>query len=64
MGTEKDKLHVSSQEFDAARFEPDPEIVNRLIITGRDAMHRTVEAFMEKRQQIINEEDSAQNMRQ
>jgi len=35
--------------------------VNRLIITGRDAMHRTVEAFMQKRQQIIEEEDRAHN---
>jgi len=61
----RDLLRESTRkEFEAARFEADPEIVNRLIITGRDAMHRTVEAFMQKRQQIIEEEDSARNLRQ
>ncbi|GLC39423.1 hypothetical protein PLESTM_000896000 [Pleodorina starrii] len=33
------------KEFEAARFEPDPEIVNKLIITGRDCVQRTMESF-------------------
>ncbi|KAF5838238.1 hypothetical protein DUNSADRAFT_3218 [Dunaliella salina] len=63
--TWRDLLRESTRkEFEAARFEADPEIVNKLIITGRDAMHRTVEAFVQKRQQIIDEEDSARNLQQ
>lgn len=50
------------QEFEEARFENDPALVNKLIITGRDAMHRTVESFMQRRQQIIEEEDRARNL--
>lgn len=52
------------QEFEDARFEQDPEIVNRLIITGRDAMTRTVEAFVAKRAKIIEEEAAALDARQ
>jgi len=47
------------QEFEAARFEPDPELINRMIVTGRDAVQRSVEQFMRKRRQIIAEEDAA-----
>lgn len=46
------------QEFEAARFEPDPELINRMIVTGRDAVQRTVEGFMKKRARIIDDEAS------
>jgi hypothetical protein len=46
------------QEFEAARHEPDPELINRMIVTGRDAVHRTVEGFLKKRARIIDEESS------
>ncbi|KAI8472532.1 MAG: hypothetical protein J3K34DRAFT_413948 [Monoraphidium minutum] len=47
------------QEFEAARHEPDPELVNKMLVTGRDAVQRTVEQFMKRRQQIIEEEAAA-----
>ncbi|KAG2495570.1 hypothetical protein HYH03_006170 [Edaphochlamys debaryana] len=37
--------HSARQEYEAARFEPDPEIINKLIITGRDCVQRTMESF-------------------
>lgn len=46
------------QEFEAARHEPDPELINRMIVTGRDAVHRTVEGFLRRRARIIDEESS------
>jgi hypothetical protein len=46
------------QEFEAARHEPDPELINRMIVTGRDAVQRTVEGFLQRRARIINEEAS------
>lgn len=51
---------LAHQEFEDARVETDPEIINKLIITGRDAVQRTVESFMRKRSQIIQEEAAAQ----
>ncbi|KAG2449046.1 hypothetical protein HYH02_005795 [Chlamydomonas schloesseri] len=42
----RDVIRASARgEFEAARFEPDPEIINKLIITGRDCVQRTMEAF-------------------
>lgn len=55
----KDVIRTSArQEFEAARHEPDPELINRMIVTGRDAVHRTVEGFLKKRARIIDEETS------
>lgn len=47
-------------EFDAARLESDPELVSRMLVTGRDAVQKAVEQFMKRRQQIIDEEAAAQ----
>jgi hypothetical protein len=49
------------KEYEAARFEPDPEIINKLIITGRDCVQRTMETFGSKRRQIIEEEAASQH---
>ena len=58
--TWREKIRVSARkEFEDARHEPDPEIVNRLIIGGRDCVQRTVEAFSKRRNQIIKEEAEA-----
>lgn len=46
-------------EFEAARHERDPELVNRMIVTGRDAVHQTVERFMAQRARILREEEQA-----
>lgn len=60
----RDVIRTSTrQEFEAARFEQDPEIVNKLIITGRDCVHRTMETFAQRRRQIIEEEAAAQDGR-
>lgn len=48
------------KEYEDARQERDPEILNKLIITGREAVQRTVEAFMKKRGSIIEDEANAQ----
>lgn len=54
----KDVIRASArQEFEQARYERDPELINRMIVTGRDAVQRAVEGFMRKRDRIIAEED-------
>ncbi|PNH07210.1 hypothetical protein TSOC_006313 [Tetrabaena socialis] len=40
------------QEFEAARFEPDPELINKLIITGRDCVQRTVDSMAARAKQL------------
>lgn len=53
----RDVIRSSTRkEYEAARMEPDPEIINRLIITGRDCVQRTVESFIQKRNQVIEDE--------
>eukprot|EP00798_Chlamydomonas_sp_ICE-L_P024683 gene24683-10313_t len=55
----REQIRTSTRkEFEDARYEPDPEIINRLIITGRDCVARTVESFQKRRQQIIAEEQA------
>ncbi len=48
--------HSARQEFDAARFENDPEIINKLIITGRDCVQRTMEQFAVRAKRLSAEE--------
>jgi hypothetical protein len=53
----RDVLRANARaEFEIARHEPDPELINRMIVTGRDAVQRIVDAYMRKRQRIIEEE--------
>lgn len=55
----RDVLRESArQEFELARHEQDPELVSRLIVSGRDAVHQVVDKFMAKRDQM--EQDSLQ----
>ncbi|CAI0435073.1 unnamed protein product [Linum tenue] len=44
------------KEFEAARFEKDPEIVTRLLINGRDAVESALEKLAEKQRQQIEKE--------
>ncbi|KAL6767350.1 CPLD69 [Auxenochlorella protothecoides x Auxenochlorella symbiontica] len=45
----RDVLRESArQEYEAARFEQDPEIINRLIVVGRDAVSQVTDKFIEK----------------
>jgi hypothetical protein len=56
----RDVIRASARaEFEAARREPDPELINRMLVTGRDAVARSVEGFMAKRARIIAEEEEA-----
>jgi len=49
----RDVLRKSArEEFEQARNEQDPEIVNRLLVVGRDAVHQVAEKFIEKRKHI------------
>lgn len=45
----RDVLRTSArQEFEDARFEQDPEVINRLLVVGRDAVSRVSERFIEE----------------
>lgn len=53
----RDVIRVSARkELEDARYETDPSIISKLIITGRDAVQRSVEVFMAKRKKIIDSE--------
>ncbi|KAI3437837.1 hypothetical protein D9Q98_000283 [Chlorella vulgaris] len=55
----RDVLRQSARdEYEAARFESDPEIVNRLLVVGRDAVHHVAEKFLAKRQQLAAEAEA------
>ena len=45
------------KEFEAARHERDPEMVARLLLTGRDYLDQAMQKFLEKRQKIIDAEE-------
>ena len=46
------------KEFEAARFETDPEIVTRLLLGGQDAVESALEKLAEKHRQEIEKERS------
>ncbi|OMO54089.1 Complex 1 LYR protein [Corchorus capsularis] len=46
------------KEFEEARFEKDPELMTRLIISGRDAVQSALEKLAEKQKQQIAKERS------
>ena len=47
--TYRDVLTASARaEFESARFESDPVIVTKLIVTGREALDKALAAFIEK----------------
>lgn len=53
----RDVLRASARsEFEAARRERDPELINRMIVTGRDAVARTMHGFVKRRASIIEDE--------
>lgn len=57
----RDVLRQSArQEFEAARSETDPEIINRLLVVGRDSVHQVSEKFLSRRRRIIDDEAAAQ----
>ncbi|KAL3639013.1 hypothetical protein CASFOL_016920 [Castilleja foliolosa] len=50
-------------EFDAARFEKDPEVITRLIIGGRDAVEAALDKLVEKQKQQIDKERNQSHRR-
>jgi hypothetical protein len=61
----RDVIRSSTRkEFEDARFEQDPEIINRMIITGRDCVQRTVDKFLQKREQLLQQDQGSNNPRQ
>ena len=53
----KDVIRESARkEFEQDKHERDPEIVNRLILSGREAVDVALDKFMEQRQKIMDEE--------
>lgn len=51
----RDILRESARkEFEEARYESDPEVINRLLVVGRDAVHQVAEKFMQKHKDFTN----------
>jgi hypothetical protein len=48
------------KEFEDARFERDPEIVNRLLVTGRDCVQKAVEKVMQQRELQLQQQQLQQ----
>ncbi|KAE9458688.1 hypothetical protein C3L33_09382, partial [Rhododendron williamsianum] len=51
------------KEFEAARFERDPEIVTRLLIGGRDAVQSALDKLAEKQREQIDKQKGDRNRR-
>ncbi|KAL8170215.1 hypothetical protein V2J09_022019, partial [Rumex salicifolius] len=43
-------------EFEAAKYEKDPEVITRLLIGGRDAVHQALEKLAEKQRQQLQKD--------
>tara|TARA_B100000482_G_scaffold3050_1_gene2817 strand:- start:57 stop:335 length:279 start_codon:yes stop_codon:yes gene_type:complete len=55
----RDVIRESARkEFEAARHETDPEMITRLLLTGRDYLDQAMEKFMSKRQAILDTEEN------
>lgn len=49
----RDVLRKSARdEFEAARHEKDPEIINRLLVVGRDSVNKVAENFAKKHSEL------------
>ncbi len=44
------------KEYQAARFEKDPQVINKLIISGRDCLEKSLQNVIDKQRQIVEEE--------
>ena len=44
------------KEYQAARFEKDPQVINKLIISGRDCLEKSLQSVIDKQRQIVEEE--------
>mmetsp|Transcript_1063 Transcript_1063/g.3736 ORF Transcript_1063/g.3736 Transcript_1063/m.3736 type:complete len:160 (-) Transcript_1063:1534-2013(-) len=52
----RDLLRESARkEFEAARFESDPELVIKLIVGGRDALEKVTDRFSKKYKELAEE---------
>ncbi|KAG9144432.1 hypothetical protein Leryth_022941 [Lithospermum erythrorhizon] len=51
------------KEFEASRFETDPEVINRLLIGGNDAVQAAIDKLVEKQKQQIEKERVDPNRR-
>lgn len=53
----KDLIRESARkEFEDARYERDPEIVSRLLVTGRDCVQKTVERVLQQREVLMQQD--------
>ncbi|KAB1203611.1 hypothetical protein CJ030_MR8G000672 [Morella rubra] len=60
----RDVLRANARkEFEEARFEPDPEIVTRLLIGGRDAVQSALEKLAEKQRKQVEKEGGGGDLR-
>ncbi|GLJ08553.1 hypothetical protein SUGI_0091210 [Cryptomeria japonica] len=51
------------QEFEDARYEKDPEIIARLLVGGRDAVHAAIDKAVEKYKGIVEKQKLDDNTR-
>ncbi|XP_042513296.1 uncharacterized protein LOC122088182 [Macadamia integrifolia] len=51
------------KEFEEARFERDPEVITRLLISGRDSVQAAIDKLIEKQKQQMERERNDGNRR-
>lgn len=44
------------KEYEAARFEKDPQIINKLIISGRDCLEKSLQNVIDKQREIVEQQ--------
>ena len=53
----RDLIRESARkEYEAARFEKDPQIINKLIISGRDCLEKSLQNVIDKQREIVEQQ--------
>ena len=55
--TSRESIRESARkEYEAARFEKDPQIINKLIVSGRDCLEKSLQNVIDKQRQIVEDQ--------
>ena len=46
------------KEYEAARFEKDPHVINKLIVSGRDSLEKSLQNVIDKQREIVESQQS------
>ncbi|QDZ18909.1 hypothetical protein HOP50_02g14150 [Chloropicon primus] len=53
----RDLIRESARkEYEAARYEKDPHVVNKLIVSGRDCLDKSLQNMIDKQREILEEQ--------